>query len=509
MKKIRLIALLVGICLCLSVPALAGTLTEEPVTLRWFFPMNSAWADLVTDFNELPFFQEMERITGVHIEWMLAPVGQEKEQFNLMVNSGDLPDIITHDAGLYTYPGGGDKAVQDGAYLRLNELMEEYAPNYWNLINSTENFRSETKTDEGNIWAFSMVEAERQGAWTGLVLRQDWLDQLGMETPVTYDDWHEMLTRFKDELGADVPLQLAANVFWNDDSLIAGYGVGYRFYQVDGTVKYGPLEEGWREYLTMLHQWYEEGLIDSEFSTRSSEDLERMMYTDESGVWFDGFYMLNTRKQLAENENFRLVGINTPVRAEGEVAHLRQSNNYVRGYETAITSACKNPELAVKYLDYIYSDEGFMLSNYGVEGVSYTLDENGQPQWTDLVLHNPDGMNINYAIHYYALHHGPLNRVWNRDAAGYTDDENACEGIWGISDDAYVMPAITMTADEGTEFANIMTDADAYVNEMAVKFVNGMADLNDFDAFTAQLKAMRVEDAIAIQQAALTRFLAR
>ena len=146
-----------------------------------------------------------------------------------------------------------------------------------------------------------------------------------------------------------------------------------------------------------------------------------------------------------------------------------------------------------------------MLSNYGVEGVYYTLDENGQPQWTDLVLHNPDGMNINYAIHYYALHHGPMNRVWNRDAAGYTDDENACEGIWGISDDAYVMPAITMTADEGTEFANIMTDADAYVNEMAVKFVNGMADLNDFDAFTAQLKAMRVEDAIAIQQAALTR----
>ena len=106
---------------------------------------------------------------------------------------------------------------------------------------------------------------------------------------------------------------------------------------MDGTVKYGPLGEGWGEYLTMLHQWYEEGLIDSEFSTRSSEDLERMMYTDESGVWFDGFYMLNTRRQVAENENFRLVGINTPVRAEGEVAHLRQSNNYVRGYETAIT----------------------------------------------------------------------------------------------------------------------------------------------------------------------------
>lgn len=491
----------------MGVNAVAEPLTTEPVTLRWFFPTNAAWTTLVTDFNELTFFQEMERITGVHIEWMLAPVGQEKEQFNLMINSGDLPDLITHDSSLYTYPGGGDKAIEDGAYLRLNELIEQYAPNYSTLINSTDAFRSETKTDEGNIWAFSMVESERQGAWSGLVVRQDWLDQLGMETPVTYDDWHEMLTRFKNELGAETPLLLPANLIPADDSLIAGFGIGQRFYQVDGTVKYGPLEDAYRDFIATMRQWYEEGLIDPEFTTRESGDSQ--IYNNQAGVWYDGFYMLEARRKLADSDTFRAVGIATPVLNEGDTAHLRQSNNYVRGYETAIAYSCANPELAVRYLDYIYSDEGYMLSNYGIEGLTYTIDENGDVQWTDLIINNPDGLGINDAIHLYCLHHGPMNRVWSRDAAGYTEDENACTDIWGKADDSYVMPPVTLTADEGSRFSSLMTDIDVYVQEMTVKFVNGMEDMETYDAFVEQIKAMNIEEAIALQQAALDRFLAR
>lgn len=508
MKKIRLFALLLALCFCIGTPALAGTLTDEPVTLTWFFPNNASYSMQVTDLNDVLFFQEMERITGVHIEWMLPPVDQEKEQYNLMINSGDLPDIVTHETS-FTYPGGADKAIADGAYLRLNELIEEYAPNYGALIASTPDFASQSKTDEGNIWGFSMVEEVRQGAWLGMVVRQDWLDKLGMETPVTFDDWHEMLTRFKDELGASAPMLLENDGTWSDEALIAGFGVGQRFYQVDGVAKYGPIEEGYRDYVDTMRQWYSEGLIDADFSTRTGDEQGQLISTNQTGAYREGFYMLAARKQVAEDPDFRLVAVATPVLNEGDTVHLRQSNNYVRGYETAITSACKNPELAAQYLDFIYSEEGYMLSNYGVEGITYTLDENGDPQWTDLIVDNPDGKGINDAIHYYCLHHGPMNRVWNRDAPGYTDDENACADIWDTADDLWVMPVLTLTADEGTTFANLMADIDSYVNEMTVKFIMGMTDMSEYDAFVSQIKAMNIDQAIALQQAALDRYLAR
>ena len=492
-----------------ALPASAGTVSDEPVTLTWFFPTNPSWQKLVTDLNEIMYFQEAEKITGVHIDWQVPPLGQEKEQFNLMINSGDLPDLIMHDTGVYSYPGGGDKAIEDGAYLRLNELIEEYAPNYWALINSTDNFRSESKTDEGNIWGFSMVEANRQGAWTGMAIRQDWLDQLGLATPVTFDDWHSTLTAFKDELGAEAPLLIPTTGLTWDDSLIAGFDVGKSFFKIDDVVKFGPIEEGYRDYLTTLNQWYSEGLIDKDFSTRTAESTDALIYNNKAGAWHEGFYMLNQRTKLADSDTFHLVGIAAPVRNVGDKAHLRQSNNYVRGYETSISATCKTPEIAAKYLDFAYSPEGFMLSNYGIEGMTYELDEAGTPYLTDMMLNDPNGLSINETIHYYLFHHGPMNRVWDRDKDGYTDDENACEAIWGTADDSYVMPPVTRNADEGSRYATIMADVEAYVNEMTVKFINGMASLDEYDAFVEQIKSMGIEEAIGIQQTALDRFLAR
>ncbi len=506
-KPLLMLVLVTSLCLT-PLAAFAGTLTDEPVTLTMFVPYNPSWQKLVPDLNGTLFFQEMERITGVHIEFQHPPLDQEKEQFNLMINSGDLPDIIMHDEGLYTYPGGGDKAIEDGAYLRLNELIEQFAPNYSALINSTDAFRSETKTDEGNIWGFAMVESERQGAWTGMVVRQDWLDQIGMEKPTTVEGWHDMLVAFKDQLGAETPLLLPGDALPWDDAMTAGFGTSKTFINQDGTVKYGPLEPGYRDYVTTLNAWYNEGLIDKDFSTRTADSTDTLIYNNKAGAWHDGFYMLNQRSKLADSETFRLVGIQTPVLKEGDVAHQRQSNNYVRGYNTVITYKCENPELAVKYLDFIYSQEGYMLSNYGVEGKTYNLVD-GKVQLTDLMLKNPDDLSINEAFHLYTLHHGPMNRDWRRDAPGYTDDENACEGIWGAADDAWVMPPIARTAEEGSRYATIMSDVEAYVKEMTVKFVNGMEPLEKLDEFQSQIKAMGIDEAVQIQQTALDRFIAR
>ena len=109
----------------------------------------------------------------------------------------------------------------------------------------------------------------------GISVRKDFLDKVGMDIPTTYDEWETVLTAFKDKLGIEAPL-FTSKYGIDNGEFMAGYGVAPYFYQVDGTVKYGPLEDGYKDYLTMMADWYKKGLIDPDFDTRTCTCLCRL-----------------------------------------------------------------------------------------------------------------------------------------------------------------------------------------------------------------------------------------
>lgn len=481
-------------------------IVDKPLTLKMWYAINPAIQKLMTSLSENTMFKELEKRTGITMEFIHPPLGQEAEQFNLLIASGDLPDIIVHES--VQYPGGPDKAIEDGIYIRLNELVDKYAPNFNKARNSTDEFRKQTSTDGGNLWGFPMIETKVQGAWLGLVLRQDWLDELGINTPETFDDWYVMLKAFKDKKGAKAPFLLSANGLNPDESLIAGFGVGQRFFQVDGLVKYGPIENGYKEYLTTMNKWYSEGLIDDNFATRDSESMTQLRITDGAGAWMDGFWTFKSYASQAKDKDYRVVAVPTPVKNPGDKAHLRQTNFNVRGYWAAITKDCKYPVEAVKWFDYLYSDDGYILANYGIEGETFNVVD-GKYVYTDIISNNPDGLTVNEAIHKYVLHHGPMIRDWQRDLYTYTEDERNAESIWGKADSDYVMPMITATPEEGTKMASIMSDIDTYVSEMTLKFILGSEPMSRYEEFVNRIKQMNIDEAIKIQQATLDRYNSR
>jgi putative aldouronate transport system substrate-binding protein len=243
----------------------------------------------------------------------------------------------------------------------MNELMEQYAPNYMALINGDPGINKDVMLDSGNIKGFSMIEGIVQGPYTGLTIRQDWLDDLGLATPVTFDDWHTVLTAFKDQKGATAPLLLKKELFYaGDHALMAGYDVSESFYQVNGTVKYGPLEQGFKDYLVMMKQWYDEGLIDRDFTTRDSDSANQLLYTSQAGARFGGFWELQFNDNHAEDPNYREVAVATPVKNKGDVAHLRQSNRNYREYDTFVSATSKYPVEAVRWLDNLYSEDNYL-----------------------------------------------------------------------------------------------------------------------------------------------------
>lgn len=235
-----------------SEPAETGTglpLTEEPVMLKMWFYLPAA--NGLSDYNDSDYYQWLEGKTGVHIEWIMPVEGTEQESFNLIFASDEMPDLIMNQSGR-EYASGPDVAIADNVYLRLNELCDEYAPNYMALINANPRLQKDTITDDGNRWAFNYLYKDGRLANQGPTIRQDFLDKVKMDVPVTFDDWHDVLKAFKEQLNIEIPLFYSSSSndgTTGDSEFLAGFGIGREFFVEDGTVKYGPMEDG----LSLIH----------------------------------------------------------------------------------------------------------------------------------------------------------------------------------------------------------------------------------------------------------------
>lgn len=490
-------------------------LVTKPTTFKLWIQTTNDITNTIKTLDNSEFYKELEKRTGVHIEFIHPTMGQEQQSLNLLIASGDLPDIVQMTKGTVDYPGGMDKAIADGTFLKLNDLAKKNAPNYLKLINSADDIKKSAMTDSGNIAGFFNAGVETQPAWFGNVVRQDWLDELGLKTPVTYDDWYTMLKAFKEKKGAVAPMMLNYTGFSNIDVFNAGYGVGYKFYQVDGKVKFGPLETGYKEYLTMMNKWYKEGLIDKDFTTKKDFiPSASFTTTGKTGAWTDIYVLLSAdkAKAAATDPKYRAVGVPAPVLKEGDKLHLRQINDKVGTSFWAVSKSCKDPDTAVKWMDYNFSPDGVALSNFGIKDKTYTVGSDGKPVYTEFIYKNPDGLSFGGAMAKYVKHpSGSMEYHWERELAGQPKDNLEAQTQWGKDNDgSYVIPAaVTLTSDEGTEFAQIMGDIDTYMSEMNIKFILGQEPLTKYDDYVKKIKSMNIDKAIKLEQAALDRYNAR
>lgn len=350
-------------------------LTDEPITLTVFAGMDSNLTGIINDYNENGFFKELEKRTGVHLEFIIPAAGTEKEQYNLMIASGEMADIITHNG--YNYPEGLDAAVDDGYYLDLTPYLDTCLPDYNRVRTSDPLMEKSTVTDKGRVVGLHILYTEKQGPWMGMQIRKDWLDELGLEVPTTYDELEEVLKQFKEKKGAYAPLSIGSKgTMETSHALSAGYGVMETFQQVDGVVQYGPIEEGWKEYLTMLNRWYQEGLIDPDFMTNGGWQVDTaMVLNGDTGVWNAMYTMIS---QYEANGDIEVVPMTSPVKEKGDALHIRREDGFV-GNAVTISADCKYPEIAMKLWNYLYSEEGALLANYGVEGDTFNFVD-GSPR---------------------------------------------------------------------------------------------------------------------------------
>lgn len=488
-------------------------IVDEPTTLSYFVADDSNAAIMTTDWNDNEFYQEMERRTGVHLEFEMVSSADYQTNFNLMIASGNLADMIY--VGASYYAEGVDAAIDDGYFLDLTDLVDEYMPNYEKVRTSDVQYELLSTTDSGRLGAVYELRQSKQGPWLGLWIRQDWLDDLGLDTPVTFDDYHEVLTAFKNEKGATAPLILNFSGSDGEFGTMSGGLNVLNSWQLDetGKVNFGPYMDAWKEYVTIMHQWYTEGLIDPDFmaTDERTADMAKVV-TGASGVFAALYTMPSVYEAASEDPNMNLAPVNPPVMNEGDEGHIRLRDSYTSG-NTAISADSENWEVALRWLDYLYTEEGALLANYGVEGDTFEFDENGEPVFTDKILNNENGWTMTQTVASYLCPSAGIANWsdWTRELAGVPEKDQACYDVWSeFSDDWRLPSSVTLTQDESTERAALYADISTIVKEQTAQFISGALDIeSNWDAYISALEASGMERAIEITQAAYDRYLAR
>lgn len=495
---------------CVATSAIAEVTASRPlegVTLTIWKPL--WWIGKVGSDEENLAFAKIEEELGVDLVFENPPVGTEVESFNLMIAGDTLPDIIFTDwGGDSLFTGGIDRYIDEGVIIDVAELLPKYAPDYQNAINTMvpEEERKEFITDAGKTAMFYAISPYEEYCYNGILYRNDWMTELGLENPKTLGQMEHVLTQFKEVKGAKSPFIIPkTGIDGLGGAIVSAWNIGPSFYQDQGAVKYGPIQPEFKEYLSKMADWYQKGLIDLDFVTRDEDAYKRMLTTGESGAII---HSPDTIGSWLSGTTTVMGGHNPGLTEDQHIEYRLQTFRCRPPFAASITTACKNVEAAMTFLNYGYTKEGTMLYNYGIEGETYNVVD-GKVVFTDMMLNNPEYPVLD-AILKYKAHIGPFVRYEHEGNPAITLDNMATrQFLTEDSGTSLCLPMISLTAEEGEEYARIMTQVGTYQDTAIANFIMGNKPIDEFDAYVADIQSLGIETITAMEQAAYERYMNR
>lgn len=489
---------------------------EQTVTFRVWDPLMSTSLSIMKNYAESALNKELEKRLNVKIEYIHPTDGSATEQFNLMLASGDIPDFIVGTFG--DYPGGRTKAYEDGILVDIKDEIPKYAPDLAKIYEAYPDLLMDVETEDGKQFYVPFLKGDESiFTFFGGFLRKDWLNDLGLQVPETIGEMHDVLTAFKDKKGATAPFTGSVGNI-KGIYFTGAWGINQDYFIEDGKVVYGSIDPRFKEYAKTMAQWYDEGLLDPELATNNTKTIDAKITGNQAGatVGNTGSGLGKFLPLMAKKDpKFDLVAMPYPVLEKGDFnPFMPKDGPTVSNGAWNVTSACKNLEEALAFLNYGYTEEGAMLYNFGIEGVSYTM-ENGYPKYTELVTNNPNGQPIATMGQYYtrAFKDGPFVqdkryfeqymalpqqqeslKTWTKYAAEVTKANKMYRGI--------------LTPEEVSQTTTKQNEINTYKDEMFLKWLMGKEDIDaTWDKYVAQIKKLGIEDIIAIRQDAYDRFI--
>lgn len=521
----------VSFCACSGDDGSEYVATTDGKNFTYWATMNGVSAATLGSYSEMLFYQEMEKATGVHIDFIHPIQGSTgNEAFIAMLTGEVMPDIIEYNWTNYT--GGPQQALDDEVIISLNDFLEEHAPNYYDYMEGEKGkkrdygFKLQATTDDGRYYGFNVLNVGETRGFAGLYIRADLLKKWELEIPETIDEWTAVFSKAKSE-GFSKPFTAICDPIsfknYNMHSFNTAYGVGKNFYLEGDKVVFAPFQKGYKEYVAQLAQWTKAGYIDTGFITNASTDIEGNM-TNGISVAAWGYVGSGIGKILpaaqTKDSSYDLVACPYPVAKKGEISEFTSVNQDATELAIAISPTCGNYEKAIEWCDFIYSEEGVALQVFGVEGDTYTIEEiDGEKHYvyTEKIT-NPEKYgftSVNQALYHYML---PSNNPGYNQHIDYLngyyqmDQQREAMKVWNIPAEKALphrLPTLGLSEEESREITDIKEIAESNLEVAICDIILGKKSIDTYDDAIKEAKANGYDRWIEIQQQAYDRYISK
>lgn len=451
-------------------PSDSTLLSEKPVTFKWFVP-DRREAPVRNDWE---IFEEIFNRTNVKVEFEPVPQDGVAEKKQILIATNSVTDFMTashQDARLY-----GD----EGVFLDLSEYLDEHAPNIKAFFEEYPQAKPLVTGVDGGIYSVPVLEGLGFNySWN---VREDLMQEYGVESPSNPDEFYEVLKLFKEKHPESYPLLIQG---------VSGktglFTVMLRaFTGIEGYLELNPESEqyefaadhpGFQEAVTYMKKLYDEKLLDPEFAIVNGAQWEERMLTGKS--FFT--YHWKTRNQMftdraAESGLIPGFSMNAmPQFAADGINNYQYSRDILSANGMTISANVKDKVTAVKFLDYLLGKEGSDFLALGLEGTSYEYVD-GEAKFLKLLGDAPyDTLRGKWGIWYPDIN---LNMDKSRKAEILSERAQGIEELYM----PIVIPAppqLVLTEEENAIRKHKADNLNVFLEEKITDFVVGRTPLND------------------------------
>lgn len=506
-------------------PAGEFPIVKEKTTLKVLVRGNP----LVENFATNEFTKWYEEKTNVHIEWEVVPEQSMQEKLNLVLASQDYPDVVL---GMGVSPAQQMIYGEQGVFVPLNEMIEKYGVETKKVFAENPYIKDTITAPNGNIYDLPEINdcyhcSMSQKLW----IYEPWLKKLNLSMPTTTEELYQVLKAFKEKdpngngKADEIPLS-GSPKSWRSavDAFLMNSFVYNSIFNKDNKhmfIKDGKIDVAynkpeWKDGLTYLHKLYAEGLLSAESFTQDENQLKQIG-EDPSGVRLGavagGFQGIWTEIGGKSNRWLEYKAVQ-PLKGPNGVQYAAYDPFGFTPGSFIITKAAKNPEVAFRWADGLYSEEATLRANYGRPDVEWRYAKEGEL-----------GINGKPAKWQQLVNFGNVQNVaWMQTGPSYRSNEFRLSNVRASDTDLevilydqtkknyepylpskdIVVPPLFFTNEQASEVADLAKTINDYVDEMLSRFVIGDADIEkEWDSYVSTLDNMNLTRYLEIYQTAL------
>lgn len=496
---------------------------KESVKLSVFIQQGS---DIV-NLEDNVVFRELKKATNIEFELIKVPSEDAAEKLNLMLVSGEYPDIIMgstlSNQDLEKY------GVKEKILIPINDLIETYCPNIMKRWEEHPDWKEQMKSSDDKIYGIPSIDSAGVGHvncaykfW----INQDWLNAVGLEMPVTTNDYKKALLAFKNQdpngngIADEIPLSGAIDSWNSDPYLYLMNAFGYfnqDYYYLKENKIISILDQDYiKEGLRYMNDLYTEGLIDQASFTQDYGQLNALgNNADIEILGSAGAGHVGLLFDINNVERYKKYAMMLPLEGPGGYSGLPYAKEItISSSNFAITDKCKYPEIAIQIADLFSSEEWAIRGQIGVQGKQWDYADEGTTgmdgvtpaKYKFLQYETPAQVSDAWWWTYRGME--PDWKVLIQTEGDIMDPANFESRLYvetlklkPYAPNVDTMPSIIYSGDDSAAFTQLKTAVNDYAKIAIAEFITGKRKVDkDWDSYLAELDKLGYQKLIDLIQ---------